>query len=121
MSFAQRFSTGGVDLSPGVSGNQADTLLFMPAKQAPEPPAAVGATSSPLGGTAPHFTVVGMIGVLVAIWLIQKAGHLSGNIIYLNIINFFIIGLTAGVGILMAKWLFNAVPIPNVTEAVNAI
>lgn len=121
MAYAQRFSAGGIDASPGVNGTIADTLVFAPSQQAPEPPAAVGATSSPLGGTAPHLTIVGMIGLLVAIWLFQKAGHLSGNVIYLNIINFFVIGLTAGTGILLAKWLFNRVPIPNVTEAVNAI
>jgi hypothetical protein len=119
--YAQRFSAGGVDLSPGVNGTIADSLTFAPSRQAPEPPAAVGATSSSIGGTAPHLTIVGMIGLLVAIWLFQKAGHLSGNVIFLNVINFFIIGLTAGTGILMAKWLFNRVPVPNITEAINSI
>jgi hypothetical protein len=119
--WAQRFSEGGIDLTPGVSGSIADTLVMSPSRQAPPPPAQVGAASSPLGGTAPHLTVIGMIGVLVIIWIAQKAGHLSGNVIYLNVINFLIIGLTAGVGILMAKWAVNRVPIPNVTEAVNSI
>jgi len=121
MPYAQRFSAGGTDLSPGVNGTIGDTLLFAPAGQAPEPPAAIGATSSAVGGTAPHVTIIGMIGLLVGIWLFQRAGHLSGNVIYLNVVNFFIIGLTAGVGILMAKWAANRIPIPNVTEAINGI
>jgi hypothetical protein len=119
--FAQRFSAGGTDLSPGVNGTIADTLVFAPSRQAPEPPAAVGASSSPLGGTAPHFTVIGLAAILIAIWLIQKAGHLSGNVIYLNVINTFIIGLTAIFAILVVKWAANRVPIPNLTEAVNAV
>lgn len=119
--YTQRFSEGGIDLTPGVSGSIADTLVMSPSRQNPPPAAQVGSTASPLGGTAPHITVIGMIGLLVVIWLVQKAGHLSGNVIYLNVINFLIIGLTAGVGILMAKWLFNRVPIPNVTEAINSL
>src|SRR5689334_7280347 len=119
--WGQRMATGGVDLSPGVSGNIADTLIFSPARQAPEPPSQVGGSSSPIGGTAPHLTVVGGLGLLVAIWLFQRAGHLSGNVVYLSLINFFIIGLTAGTGILLAKVLFSKVQIPNVSEAVLAI
>lgn len=118
---AQRYAVGGVDLSPGVSGSIGDTLVFAPSKQAPEPPGAVGGTSSAVGGTMPHLTVIGMLGLLVAIWLAQKAGHLSGNVIYLNLVNFLIIGLTASVGILMVKWIFNRFPVPSVTEAVNAL
>jgi len=100
MPYAQRFSAGGTDLSPGVNGTIGDTLLFAPAGQAPEPPAAIGATSSAVGGTAPHITIIGMIGLLVGIWLFQRAGRLSGNVVYLSVINFLIIGLTAGTGIL---------------------
>ena len=119
--YAQRMSGGGIDLGPGVGGSIADTLVFAPSVQDPEPAAQVGTSSSPIGAQAPHLTIIGMIGLLVIIWLLQKAGHLSGNVIYLNVINFLIIGVTAGVGILMAKWLFSRVPIPNVSEAVLAL
>lgn len=119
--YAQRMSGGGIDLGPGVGGSIADTLVFSPTVQDPEPAAQVGATSSATGGQAPHLTIIGMIGLLVVIWLFQKAGHLSGNVIYLNVINTFIIGLTAIFSILVAKWAFNRVPIPNVTEAINAV
>ncbi len=117
-----RFSGGGIDYGPGVIGNMADTLPMYPTVSTTEAPAAGGAPASVTGGTMPHVTVLGWIGLLAALWLAQRgSSYLKANTISLNVANFFIIGLTASVGILMAKVLANKFPIPNVVEAVNAV
>jgi hypothetical protein len=117
-----RFSAGGIDPSPGLNATMADTLVYAPLKQAPEPAAQVGGSSSAVGGNAPHFTVIGFLLLLVAMWLIQRVSPAlrEAGTIVLNIWNFFAIGVTAIASILIAKWVFNRVPIPNLTEAVNA-
>ena len=112
-----RMSTGGAYLGPGVGGTASATLPGRASRAAPE------AAGAPQGnGTMPHITVLGVGGILAAIWVVQKVQPSITEHVPLVNLGFVVASSSSAIlTILLLKLLFNKFPVTNVTNTVNAI
>ncbi len=70
----------------------------------------------------PLVVLTGLIGFAVILWLARKnSSYLQQNTLGFNTFNLVSIFVVAAVGFVLAKILFNKVPIPGVTPLVNAL
>jgi hypothetical protein len=70
----------------------------------------------------PIVVLTGLIGFAAILWLARKnSSYLQQNVIGFNTFNVVTIFVIAAVGFVLAKILFNKVPVPGVTPLVNAL
>jgi len=70
----------------------------------------------------PLVVLTGLIGFAAILWLARKnSSYLQQNTLGFNSFNLITIFVVAAVGFVLAKILFNKVPIPGVTPLVNAL
>lgn len=115
-----RVTQGGISTSRlGVANMQGLTL---PYDQADDhtPPAA--AENEAMFGGNPSVVLIGFAGLLALLWFVRRhSSHLQQEAFGINVFNLLVITLTAIVGIVTFKLVFNRVPVPGVTALVNAV
>ncbi len=74
------------------------------------------------GGPSVMVALFGFLALAVVLWVARKnSSHLQGSALGINAFNVVAIGVLASIWILFSKVIFNKLPVPGLTPAINAI
>lgn len=115
-----RVTQGGISTMRLGAGNMQGLTLPHDRAEDHTPPAAEDDPA--MFGGSPQIVLIGFAGILVLLWFVRKqSSHLQSEAFGINLFNLLTITITAIVGIVLFKVLFNRVPVPGVTSLVNAV
>lgn len=73
-------------------------------------------------GINPIVGLWGFLALAVLLWVARKnSSYLQGQVLGVNFFNVVAVGVLASIWILFSKIIFNRIPVPGLTPAVNAL